>query len=175
MAAHANGLCGSKSEWRVRSYYRHHRHFTINLNLDKSLAIASDTYTVQMLGRVDSATRIDFNSGGYNFIGGNHSWTGFMPVNETVVSPINNNSPDLLLTPSVNHQIASSINSSGTSGGVGDGQSVGSAGGVPETFRVDFVTDLRGDPADSAQLNYGNPANRDHVFDSHYTSRWLKC
>ena len=30
--------------------------FTINLNLDKSLAIASDTYTVQMLGRVDSAT-----------------------------------------------------------------------------------------------------------------------
>ena len=30
--------------------------FTINLNLDKSLAIASDTYTVQMLHRVDSAT-----------------------------------------------------------------------------------------------------------------------
>ena len=53
--------------------------FTINLNLDKSLAISSDTYTVQMLGRVDSATHIDFNSGGYNFVGGNDSWAEFIP------------------------------------------------------------------------------------------------
>ena len=124
--------------------------FTINLNLDKSLAIASDTYTVQMLGRVDSATHIDFNSGGYNFVGGNDSWAEFIPAGETVANPIDNNSPDLLLTPAVNHQHASSINTSATSGGVGSGQSVGSVGNLPETFRVDFVTDLRGDPADSA-------------------------
>ena len=126
--------------------------FTINLNLDKSLAIASDTYTVQMLGRVDSATHIDFNSGGYNFVGGNNSWAEFIPANETVANPIDNNSPDLLLTPAVNHQNASSINTSATSGGVGSGQSVGSVGNLPETFRVDFVTDLRGDPADSGRL-----------------------
>ena len=143
--------------------------FTINLNLDKSLAIASDTYTVQMLHTVDSATSIDFDSGGYNFVGGNNSWAGFIPVGETVANPIDNNSPDLLLTPSVNHQFASSINTSANSGGVGGGQSVGAVGNLPETFRVDFVTDLRGDPADFGQLNYGNPANRDHVFDGHYT------
>ena len=142
--------------------------FTINLNLDKSLAVATDTYTVQMLGRVDSATHIDFNSGGYNFVGGNNSWAEFIPVGETVANPIDNNSPDLLLTPAVNHLPASSINTSANSGGVGSGQSVGSVGNLPETFRVDFVTDLRGDPAGSP-ANYGNPANRDHVFDGHYT------
>ena len=79
--------------------------FTINLNLDKSLTIASDTYTVQMLHTVDSATNIDFNSGGYNFVGGNISWTGFVPAGQTLVNPIDDNSPDLLLTPSVNHQL----------------------------------------------------------------------
>ena len=121
-----------------------------------------------MLGRVDSATHIDFNSGGYNFTGGNNAWAGFIPRTETVANPIDNNSPDLLLTPAVNHQNASSINTSATSGGVGSGQSVGSVGNLPETFRVDFVTDLRGDPAGSP-ADYGNPNNRDHVFDGHYT------
>ena len=143
--------------------------FRINLNLDKSIAFARDTYTVQMLGTVDSATHIDFNSGGYNFVGGNDSWAEFIPVGETVANPIDNNSPDLLLTPSVNHQFASSINTSANSGGVGAGQSVGSVGNLPETFRVDFVTDLRGNPADAGPADYGNPANRDHVFDGHYT------
>ena len=127
--------------------------FTINLNLDKSLATASDTYTVQMFHKVDSATSIDFNSGGYNFVGGNNSWTGFVPVGETLVNPNNNDSPDLLLTPAVNHQDASTINSDANNGGVGPGASVGQAvGGNPETFRVDFVTDLRGDPAILANL-----------------------
>src|SRR4029077_1973899 len=77
--------------------------FTINLNLDKSLTTASDTYTVQMLGRVDSATHIDFDSGSYNFVGGNDSWAEFIRAGETVANPIDNNSPDLLLTPAVNH------------------------------------------------------------------------
>jgi hypothetical protein len=144
--------------------------FTINLNLDKSLAFARDTYIVQIFHTVDSATHIDFNSGGYNFVGGNNSWTGFVPLGETLVNPIDNNSPDLLLTPSVNHQLASTINSDANSGGVGPGASVGQApGGGVETFRVDFVTDLSGNPADSGQLNYANPTNRDHAFDGHYT------
>ena len=77
--------------------------FTINLNLDNSLAIASDTYTVQMLHTVDSATHIDFDSGAYSFVGGNDSWAEFIRAGETVANPIDNNSPDLLLTPSVNH------------------------------------------------------------------------
>ena len=138
--------------------------FTINLNLDKSVATASDTYTVQMLGRVDSATHIDFDSGAYSFVGGNDLWAEFIPAGETVARPIDNNSPDLLLTPAVFHLPASSINTSSGSAGVGGGQSIGPA----ETFRVDFVTDLRGDPAGSP-ANYGNPNNRDHVFDGHYT------
>jgi hypothetical protein len=142
--------------------------FTINLNLDRSLATAGDTYTVQMLGRVDSATSIDFDSGGYNFVGGNEAWAEFIPVGETVARPIDNNSPDLLLTPAVNHVPASSINTSSGTGGVGAGQSVGSVGNLPETFRIDFVTDSRGDPAGSP-ADYGTAANRDHVFDGHYT------
>ena len=73
-------------------------------------------------------------------------------MDETVANPIDNNSPDLLLTPSVNHQYASSINTSATSGGVGSGQSVGTVGNLPETFRVDFVTDLSGNPAGSGRL-----------------------
>ena len=35
-----------------------------------------------------------------------------------------------------------------------------------ETFRIDFVTDLSGNPAG---ITYADEANRDHVFDGHYT------
>ena len=46
----------------------------------------------------------------------------------------------------------------------------GASVGADETFRVDFVTDLRGDPADDVGgQNYAAAANRDHVFDGHYT------
>ena len=142
--------------------------FTINLNLDGSLAIASDTYTVQMLGRVDSATHIDFNSGGYNFVGGNNSWAEFIPANETVANPIDNNSPDLLLTPAVNHCLQVPSIQAQIAAASAAVKALAQIGNLPETFRVDFVTDLRGDPAGSP-ANYGNPANRDHVFDGHYT------
>ena len=36
-----------------------------------------------------------------------------------------------------------------------------------ETFRIDFVTDLSGDPIAGSPTQYA--ANRDHVFDGHYT------
>ena len=38
--------------------------------------------------------------------------------------------------------------------------------GSLETFRIDFVTDLSGNPAG---ITYADAANRDHVFDGHYT------
>ncbi|WP_369817963.1 beta strand repeat-containing protein, partial [Novosphingobium sp. KN65.2] len=125
---------------------------------------SSATYTVDMDGTIDSIQNIDFNAGGYNFVGGNNSWSGFIPVGETVGAPIDNNSQDLLLTPSINHTNDGTINSTANTGGVGGGASVGSG----ETFRVDFVTDLRGDPADG-QGDYDTAVNRDHVFDGHYT------
>jgi Ca2+-binding RTX toxin-like protein len=122
------------------------------------------TYSVDMNAAVDSFTKIDFNAGGYNFVGGNNSWAGFIPVGETVGSPINNNSFDLLMTPEVNGVNGGTVNTSAISGGISSGASVG----ANETFRVDFVVDLRGNPAGSG--GYDTLANRDHVFDSHYTT-----
>jgi large repetitive protein len=132
--------------------------FTITLNP------ATSQYTVDMDGKIDSTTTIDFNNGAYNFVGGNNSWSEFIPVAESVGAPIDNNSQDLLLTPSISGAPNGSINSTANTGGISSGASVGST----ETFRVDFVTDLRGNPADGAG-DYGTAANRDHVFDGHYT------
>ena len=126
----------------------------------------SATYTVDMNDVVDSTTRVDFNSGAYNFVGGNNEWAEFIPVGETVGAPIDNDSPDLLLTPQINHQFASSINSNANDGGIGAGGNVGPA----ETLRVDFVTDLRGNPASTGPGDYGVLSKRDHVFDGHYTT-----
>ena len=123
-----------------------------------------DQYVVHLDQKLDTTATIDFNAGGYNFVGGNNSWSGFIPVGEVVGSPIDNNSQDLLLTPSINGLSNSTINATANSGGIGSGASVGAT----ETFRVDFVTDLRGNPADGAG-NYDTSANRDHLFDGHYT------
>ena len=126
--------------------------FRINLNLDKSIAFARDTYTVQMLGKVDSATHIDFNSGGYNFVGGNNSWAEFIPLGETVANPIDNNSPDLLLTPAVNHLPQVPSIQAGTSGGVGSGQSVGSVGNLPRDVPRRLRDGFEGRPCWICQL-----------------------
>ena len=72
---------------------------------------ASTTYSVDMNDVVDSTTRVDFNAGAFAFVGGNNEWAEFIPAGETVSAPIDNNSSDLLLTPQINHQFASSINS----------------------------------------------------------------
>ncbi len=133
--------------------------FTITFNP------ASGEYSVDMNGRIDSLTVIDFNNGGYNFVGGNNSWGAFIPVAETVAAPIDNNSNDLLLTPEIGGVSTGTVNATANAGGIGSGASVGSS----EVFRVDFVTDLRGNPADGAG-NYDTAANRDHVFDGHYTA-----
>jgi plastocyanin len=127
---------------------------------------ATATYSVDMNDVVDSTTRVDFDAGAFNFVGGNNEWAEFIPVGETVGTPIDNNSSDLLLTPQINHQFASSINSNNGSGGVGTGGNVGPA----QTLRVDFVTDLRGNPASTGPGDYGVLSKRDHVFDGHYTT-----
>ena len=131
---------------------------------------ATATYSVDMNDVVDSTTRVDFNAGAFNFVGGNNEWAEFIPLGETVGAPIDNNSSDLLLTPQINHQFASSINSNANDGGVGLGGNVGPVGGAVETFRIDFVTDLRGDPASTGPGDYGVLSKRDHVFDGHYTT-----
>ncbi|TIP01830.1 MAG: type I secretion C-terminal target domain-containing protein, partial [Mesorhizobium sp.] len=110
---------------------------------------ANASYTVDMNGTVDSLTNIDFSGNGYDFVGGNKDWTGFVPAGDSVSSPINDNSSDLLLT-----AIGGSVNTSAIAGGVGTGASVGSG----ETFRVDFVQDLR------------NGAGSGYLFDQHYNT-----
>jgi hypothetical protein len=130
---------------------------------------ASATYSVDMNDVVDSITRVDFNAGGYNFIGGNNEWAEFIQVGETVAAPIDNNSSDLLLTPQLNHQFGSSINTNANEGGVGLGGNVGPVlAGAKETFRIDFVTDLRGNPASTGPGDYDTLSKRDHVFDGHH-------
>ncbi|TIV02988.1 MAG: type I secretion C-terminal target domain-containing protein, partial [Mesorhizobium sp.] len=119
--------------------------FTVTLDPQ----IANPTYTVDMNGTIDSLTNIDFSGSGYDFVGGNKDWTGFVPTGDSVSSPINNNSSDLLLT-----AIGGSVNTSAIAGGVGTGASVGSG----ETFRVDFVQDLR------------NQGGSGYQFDQHYNT-----
>ena len=132
---------------------------------------ATATYSVDMNDVVDSITRVDFNAGGYNFVGGNSEWAEFIPVGETVAAPMDNNSSDLLLTPQLNHQFDSSINTNANEGGVGIGGNVGPVlEGPKETFRIDFVTDLRGNPASTGSGDYDTLSKRDHVFDGHYTT-----
>lgn len=127
---------------------------------------APDQYVLNLVQKVDSSSTIDFNGGDFNFVGGNLSWTGFVPLAENLGgTPVDNQSRDLLLTPEVNGANAGSVNTTATIGGISGGASVGSG----ETFRIDFVLDLRGDPADTVGgQDYAALANRDHVFDGHY-------
>ncbi len=125
---------------------------------------STSSYKVTMSGIVDSYTQVDFNDGGYNFVGGNNAWSGFIPSSESVGSPIDNNSSDLLMTPIINGVNSGTINSNANSGGISSGASVGAG----EAMRIDFVVDLRGDPAGSG--GYQTLSNQDHVFDSHYTT-----
>ena len=129
---------------------------------------ATATYTVDMIGTVDVTTDVDFSSGGYDFAGGNTAWNGFIPASEALGGVVlDNNSPDLLLTPERAGLPFGTINTTANAGGVGGaGGSSGNNVGSLETFRIDFVTDLSGNPAGSPTQT---PANRDHVFDGHYT------
>ncbi|HEX8027905.1 MAG TPA: hypothetical protein VF491_05560, partial [Vicinamibacterales bacterium] len=130
--------------------------FTIQLQT----GVGGNEYTVTMNDSIDSITTVDFNDGSYNFVGGNDPWAGFN-------QPLINDSPDLLVTPfsatGVGDAINGNANSYGTTGG-GGGQNVGGGEGI----RLDFVTDLTGNPAGSPANYDGNVAQQDHAFEGHY-------
>ncbi|WP_367948369.1 retention module-containing protein [Aeromonas sp. FDAARGOS 1403] len=121
-----------------------------------TLQPASGTYQIQMIGEVDGGqTTIDFNGGGYDFVGGNASWAGFNTA-------ANDNSKDLLLTAMTNGVDGGTVNTSANTGGISSGSSVGSG----EAMRIDFVIDLTGNPVSGG--SYGVLANQTHAFEAHY-------
>ncbi|MGN5276439.1 retention module-containing protein [Aeromonas dhakensis] len=121
-----------------------------------TLQPASGTYQIQMIGEVDGGqTTIDFNGGGYDFVGGNASWAGFNTL-------ANDNSKDLLLTAMTNGVDGGTVNTSANTGGISSGSSVGSG----EAMRIDFVIDLTGNPVSGG--SYGVLANQTHAFEAHY-------
>ena len=127
--------------------------FTVTLNT----GVDGDEYLVEMSGTIDSVSTIDFNDGGYDFVGGNGSWAGFN-------NPGLADSQDLLLTPIESGISSGTINANANEGGVSAGNSVGPDEGV----RVDFVIDLDGSPKNGA--DYSDLANRNHTFDGHYNA-----
>ncbi|MBX7460162.1 beta strand repeat-containing protein [Qipengyuania huizhouensis] len=112
---------------------------------------SDDQYVVTMHGSLDSTSTIDFNDGGYDFVGGNGSWAGF-------TQPGDNDSQDLLLTPVG----GDTVNTNANEGGVGGGNSVGSG----EAMRVDYVIDLDGSPVPGGDFYAGDDTQ---TFDGHYT------
>ena len=125
--------------------------FTIQLQP----ASFSDQYVVTMHQSLDSLTTVDFNGGGYDFVGGNGAWAGFSTAG-------NDNSKDLLLTPMTNGVDGGTMNTNASEGGVSDGNSVK----LGEAVRVDFVIDLTGSP--EAGKDYNSLANQNHAFEAHY-------
>ncbi len=111
-----------------------------------------DQYVVQISQPVDSVTNVDFNDGGYNFVGGNGSWAGF-------TQPGDNDSNDLLLTPVG----GGTVNTNANEGGIASGNSVGSG----EAMRVDYVVDLTGSPVPGGDFYDGDDTQN---FDGHYTT-----
>ena len=112
------------------------------------------TYTVDMIGTVDVTTEINFSGGGFDFAGGNTEWNGFIPSTSRLIASvfINNESPDILLTPEIGGERGARwSNPDQCQRGrrrrrrEAGGANVVAARG--ETFRVDFVTDLAGEPA----------------------------
>ncbi|QCB53349.1 tandem-95 repeat protein [Sphingopyxis sp. PAMC25046] len=116
----------------------------------------ADQYQVEMVQKLDSTATVDFNSGGYDFVGGNTAWVGFVKAGD-------NNSQDILITPMKNNADGGTVNANNTETGV-DNNNVG----ANEAVRVDFVIDLTGSPGNGQ--DYGVLANQNHAFDSHYTA-----
>ncbi|MBY6015526.1 VCBS domain-containing protein [Qipengyuania gaetbuli] len=126
--------------------------FTITLDPDS----ADDMYVLDLSLPLDATSNIDFNGGGYNFVGGNGSWAGFNQPGTT-------GSLDVLLTPTQGNNVDSStVNTNANEGGIGSGNSVGTG----EAMRVDFVIDLAGSPKNGA--DYSILANQNHSFAGHY-------
>ena len=110
----------------------------------------ADQYKVTILQPIDSTQDIDFNDGGYDFVGGNASWAGFN-------LPGTADSQDLLLTPVG----GGTVNTNANEGGIASGNSVGSG----EAMRVDYVIDLVGSPVSGGDFYGGDDTQN---FDGHY-------
>jgi hypothetical protein len=134
--------------------------FTIALNLDGSLGTANDTYTVTMFGTVDGQRRLDFSSSQFQFEGGNDPWSGFLENDG-----LGHN--DLLLTPMIGGVSDGTTNTNANEGGVDGGNSVGSG----EAMRLDFISNLAGNPNKSGGSgDYSDVVNQDHTFTGHYNT-----
>ena len=73
-----------------------------------------------MIGTVDVTTDVNFSSGGFDFAGGNTAWNGFIPITESLGGVfLDNDSPDLLLTPERAGFPFGTINTTADAGGVG--------------------------------------------------------
>ncbi|MEZ5681362.1 MAG: Ig-like domain-containing protein [Erythrobacter sp.] len=127
--------------------------FTITLDPDGA---NDNMYVLDLQAPLDAVTDVDFSDGGYDFLGGNTAWTGFN-------QPGTNDSLDLLLTPLIGGVEKSTVNTSDIAGGVGNGNSLGTTDGQPETMRISFVQDLTGNNAGSG--GYQNVGNHDHSFE----------
>lgn len=132
--------------------------FTITLLPDGLTGTANDQYRVDVFKPVDGgAVSLSFVPATGNFKGGNTAWAGFFDG----IIDNDDESQDILLTPTN----GDTINTTANNAGVGGGASIGTGEGI----RIDYVTDLRGNTAPAAG-NYSVVANRDHVFDGHWTT-----
>ncbi|MBX2826091.1 MAG: VCBS domain-containing protein, partial [Gammaproteobacteria bacterium] len=131
--------------------------FTITLDPDGA---NDNDYVVDIIEPLDAITNIDFNDGGYDFVGGNGSWAGFVPLGQDSDggAPVDDDSQDLLLTPLG----GGTVNTNANEGGVSGGNSVGSG----EAMRVDYVSDLQGIPVSGGDFYGGDDTQS---FDEHYT------
>jgi len=141
--------------------------FTINLNHDAT-DVTDDTYTITMSGTVDGgeSTIIFDGLSNYSFSGGNHSWQAFHIPGE-------NNSVDLLMTPQEGGVPDQSIQSTSSTGGVGNSFVGEDPQGNKQSFLLDFVIDVQdGGGVNDATVegpsnDYSDSNNRNHTFDSH--------
>ena len=120
-----------------------------------------DQYQVEIIRPIDSVQDVSFTGSGFDIVGGNGSWAGFVPALQED-NPVNDDSQDLLLTPIVNGVNTSTVNTNATEAGVG-GNFVDNGEGL----RLDFVTDLTGTPT-TGGAGYSGPGGAAHVFDGHY-------
>ena len=142
--------------------------FTVQLNLDGSVALANDTYSFTLHQPIDGGqTTFNVLDTGYSFQGGNDPYSYY---DDTIPNDANGEQ-DVLLTPMINNVSDGTINESANTVGVSGGQSIGST----EALRVDYVHGLTGDPTKNVNDDYSNPANQDHVFAGHNIVNWASA
>jgi hypothetical protein len=130
-----------------------------------ALDVDTASYTVTTVQEIDTTTLVSFadDNSGYDFVGGNAPWAGF-------VGDVTIDTQDLLLTPAIDDGTEyvndGTINTTANTGGISSGASVGDG----ESFRVDFVWNLQGDPKSGGGGDYDTITKRDHLFDGHYVT-----